>query len=39
MNRTVLREEVPDFLARLSGVYDPQNNHAVQLYYRRQLPA
>ncbi len=38
MNRQVLKEEVPDFLARLSGVYDPQGNNPVQLYYGRQLP-
>jgi hypothetical protein len=38
MARQVLKEEVPAFLVRLSGVYDPANTNPVQLYYGRQLP-
>jgi hypothetical protein len=38
MNRQVLKEEVPAFLSRLDGVYNPQGDHPVQLYYGRLLP-
>ena len=36
--RQVLKEEVADFLARLTGVYNPQGNNPVELYYGRELP-
>ena len=37
MARQVLKEEAADFLTRLNGVYDPDGNNPVQLYYGRQL--
>lgn len=38
MNHQVLKEEIPAFLARLNGVYDPHGTNPVQLYYGRELP-
>jgi hypothetical protein len=38
MNHQVLKEEVPDFLARLNGVYDSHGTNPVQLFYGRELP-
>ncbi len=38
MAHQVLKETVPDFLARLEGVYDPNGSNPVQLFYGRNLP-
>ncbi len=38
MARQVLKELVPDFQARLEGVYDPDGTNPVQLFYGYSLP-
>jgi len=38
MNHQVLKETVPDFLTRLNGVYNPDGNNPVKLFYGYELP-